>query len=127
MQTSQKPNYQPGDVVIVAAVPYPDGSGAKIRPSVVVSTPEFSSGCDSNLIILRITSSPRATCDTDVPIVEWREAGLDKPSIVRCFPATVGTSLIVRKIGTLTPQDWQEVCEAMRRAIACFTGTIPPP
>ena len=128
MRTRQRHNYQPGDVVIVAAVPYPDGSGAKTRPSVVVSTPEFGD-CDNNLIILRITSSPHATCEMDVPIIDWAEAGLDKPSTVRCFPATVGANLIMRKIGTLTPHDWQEVCEAMRRAVACFgsEGTTPSP
>jgi mRNA-degrading endonuclease toxin of MazEF toxin-antitoxin module len=125
MRQTQNPNCQPGDVVITE-FPYSEGRGSKLRPALVVSQPEFPN-CANTVIVLQITSSPRATCETDVAIIEWEAAGLEKPSIVRCFPATVHVRRIQRKIGTLTLQDWQEVCEAMRRAIACFTGTIPPP
>jgi mRNA-degrading endonuclease toxin of MazEF toxin-antitoxin module len=127
MRQTQNPNYQPGDVVITE-FPYPEGRGAKLRPALVVSQPEFPN-CANTVIVLEITSSPRATCETDVAIIEWEAAGLDKPSIVRCFPATIHAKRIQKKIGTLSPQDWQEVCEAMRRAVACFGSedTIPSP
>ena len=95
--------YNPGEIVLLL-FPFSDSSEGKRRPALVL----FDTG-DDDLIVARITSQITQT-EFDVEILEWQKAGLLVPSVVRIHKlATLGKSLVERKLGTLAPGDWAEV------------------
>ncbi len=52
----------------------------------------------------------------DVELVEWRQAGLQLPSVVRVHKvATLEKSLVERRLGTLIPSDWAQVRVKIRQ------------
>ena len=64
---------------------------------------------DEDIVVSRITSqSPKS--DFDVVIEDWEKAGLLLPSIVRVNKiATLEKSIVERKLGSLSNNDWQNV------------------
>ena len=62
--------------VYLCRFPYTDGVGSKVRPALVV----FDFGEDA--VVCRVTGRLREG-SMNVPITEWSQAGLLKPSIVR--------------------------------------------
>jgi mRNA interferase MazF len=51
----------------------------------------------------------------DVEIIEWQQAGLMRPSVVRLHKInTVEKSLVDRLLGTLQPNDWQQVRQCIQ-------------
>ena len=97
--------YNRGDVILV---PYPFGeraSGRK-RPALVVSPEEYNQAT-GELIIAQITGRQSApTRKGDYSIQDWKQANLPHPAIVRCRLATLRTTLVVRRLGTLTDDDF---------------------
>lgn len=85
-------------------VEYPDHPGiGKTRP-VVVS--EVSDGGDIYGIALKVTGNVSWDQDGDVPLLDWREAGLLKPSMVRCSQRfEFGREDLYRKFGRLSRRD----------------------
>jgi len=83
--------------------------GTKLRPVLVIQDSLVSLEVDFN--ITRITSqSPKN--EYDVEIVDWKQAGLDKPSYVRCAKVqTVNQLELKRRIGTLSERDLSTVLE----------------
>src|SRR5262245_36745188 len=65
---------RPGEFWL-ASVPFTDGSGAKIRPVLVL----WLDGQDA--VIAAVTSTPRTS--TDVLLNDWQASGLKRPSTVR--------------------------------------------
>jgi mRNA interferase MazF len=58
----------------------------------------------------------RATTSSDeVPIDQWREAGLLKPSFIKPGVATIENGLVLRRLGSLQPTDVQALRAAMGR------------
>jgi len=69
------------------------------------------------VIVLEISSFvEKAKCETDYILHDWREAGLDKPSFVKCNPLTVFHGELETRIGKLTPDDLKEVFCRLRKA-----------
>jgi hypothetical protein len=101
--------YRFGDVLLVPII-FPDATGAKRRPILVV----HDTG-DIDLLVAPITShSPRA--DEDIILTDWRAAGLRLASTARMSKlATVAKSTIIRKMGQLTERDAQSTREVLRR------------
>src|ERR1035441_910081 len=67
---------------------------------------------------LAFTSRPRVS-DFDVPIHQWREAGLNTASTIRVHKLTVLAKVeIVRRLGELAVADRVALAEALRRAFA---------
>jgi mRNA interferase MazF len=119
MRTPQS-SIAPRDIVEVD-FPFKSGDGSKVRPALVIyKTPE---ACDRGvLVVLPVTSSPQAVCDTDVALVDWQSAGLSKPSTVRCHrTAFINVSRVKRTFGTISELDWQEVKDVLRR-VFCSEG-----
>jgi mRNA interferase MazF len=59
--------------------------------------------------VSRITSQIVITA-FDVEIVEWQQAGLIRPSIVRLHKVnTIEKVLVNRQLGILQPNDWQQI------------------
>lgn len=97
------PNYQPGEVLLLS-FPFVNAVGTKRRPALVLKDTG-----DEDIIVARITSQT-AKAELDVELVEWQNAGLVLPSIVRVHKiATVEKCLIERKLGKLTSKDWAKV------------------
>ena len=98
--------YDRGDVILV---PYPFGerAGGRKRPALVVSPSEYNQAT-GELIIAQITghvSAPERR--GDYAIGDWKEANLPHPAVVRSRLATLKISLVLRRLGSLTEEDFQ--------------------
>ena len=84
-------------------MPATDGAAGKLRPVLVLFDLE------EDAVVCRITSVLR-TGTLDVLLTEWLEEGLLKASVARldCV-VTVEKSLLVKKLGQLTPVDLDAV------------------
>jgi mRNA interferase MazF len=93
---------QPGELW-VADIPFTSGSGSKKRPVLVL----WLDGLD--VVVVAVTSvAPRSP--TDVPLADWRLAGLRVPSTLRlsrldCLEQT----LLIHKLGSISAADASQV------------------
>ena len=87
-----------------------EGSGYKFRPVLVVSVEE------DMLVIMVTGTNNKLTLEHDYQIIDWKEAGLVKPSIARvdrlaAIPLDyIGTA---GRIGSLTARDQNNLEEAI--------------
>ncbi|MBT1165392.1 type II toxin-antitoxin system PemK/MazF family toxin [Bifidobacterium simiarum] len=84
-------------------VEYPDHPGVgKVRPVVVVKVADdVASG-----VVAKVTSVTTWDEAGDVPLLDWREAGLLKPSMVRCGQRfEFAVSDLKRRFGMLSVRD----------------------
>ena len=103
---------RPGEVVLIR-IEFHQRSGGKLRPAVVLLD-----SADEDFVAAPITSRARVT-DFDVPIREWREAGLNTPSTIRADKLTVlAKDGIVRRLGELVGPDRTALREVLRRAFS---------
>jgi mRNA interferase MazF len=101
--------YHFGDVLLVP-ITFSDSSAQKKRPVLVVYDTS-----DADVLVVPITSHSLRSFE-DVPIPDWRTAGLRLPSVARMSKlATVAKSSVVRKLGRLTDRDAQIALEALRQ------------
>jgi mRNA interferase MazF len=95
--------YSSGELLLVS-FPFADITGAKRRPALVL----FDTG-DEDIIVARVTSQT-VESEFDVELLDWQQAGLLIPSVVRIHKvATLEKRLVERNLGTLTPSDWARV------------------
>ncbi len=93
---------QPGEFW-VADIPFTSGTGSKKRPVLVL----WLDGLDT--VVAAVTSAvPRSP--TDLPLADWRLAGLRVPSTVRlsrldCLEQT----LLIHKLGSISSADASQV------------------
>jgi mRNA interferase MazF len=89
---------QPGEFW-VANIPFTGGSGSKKRPVLVL----WLDGLDA--VVAAVTSAaPRSP--TDVPLADWRPAGLRVPSTVRLSRLDcLEQVLLIHKIGAISAAD----------------------
>ena len=109
--------YKPGDVILV---PYPFGerAGGQKRPALVVSPAEYNQAT-GELIIAQITGRLSAPARTgDYTVEDWKAANLPHPALVRSRLATLTTSLVLRRLGTLTEADFRGAQAAIRGVIS---------
>ena len=106
--------YHTGEIVLLS-FPFADAMGARRRPALVL----LDTG-DADIVVARVTSQT-ARGPFDVELIEWQQAGLLLPSIVRVHKvATLEKRLVERRLGTLTANDWGRV----RAAIQQLWGSI---
>ncbi|XWK87456.1 MAG: type II toxin-antitoxin system PemK/MazF family toxin [Phormidium sp.] len=102
-------NYQSGEVVLITFM-FTGATESKRRPGLVI----LDTG-DEDIIVARITSQTAKTV-FDVEIVEWQQAGLRLPSVVRLHKInTLEKALIERKLGVLTENDWVQVRDRIQQ------------
>jgi mRNA interferase MazF len=107
-------NYQAGDIVLVD-FPFTVSGQGKPRPALVI----LDTG-DADVLLARITTQHQAT-PYDVTLAGWAKAGLLAPSIVRLHKlATLAKSRIQRHLGTLEPNDRQQVAGVLRQIAATW-------
>ena len=106
---------EPLDVV---AVPFPfaDRPTTKRRPALVVSSAAFNEAHAQS--ILAMITSARSDWTSDVPIQDWRKAGLQVPCKIRLKLFTLDDTLIIRKLGKLSKRDGKAVRNALARSLA---------
>jgi len=89
-------------------------AGTKVRPAIVL----LDAG-DDDFVGAPVTSRARIS-DYDLPIQEWRTAGLNVPSFVRVHKLTVlPKGEIARQLGRLTKQDRDSLAQLLARAFQC--------
>ena len=107
-------NYLPGEIVLVA-FPFSGGQSAVIRPALVI----LDSG-DADVLMARVTTQLYST-SFDVPIKDWRGAGLLASSVVRLHKlATLEKNLIHKRLGALLPADKAAVSSIMRQTYSTW-------
>ncbi len=95
--------YQFGDVLIIN-FPFSHGRASKRRPAIVIKDTN-----DNDILIAKVTSQYYET-EFDVPVIDWQNAILLSPSVIRVHKIqTVHSSLIFGQIGRLTNRDLKEV------------------
>ena len=96
--------YEFGDLVLVP-FPFTDQSTVKRRPAVVISSAAYQRA-RPDLLIMAITSQQLSTLSVgEVQIQDWRGAGLLKPSVLKPILTTIDPTLVLKKLGQLTPTD----------------------
>jgi len=109
--------YRFGDVVYFP-YPYPDFSGSKDRPAVVISCPKFNRE-KPEIVLIPITSQLRhADTYGTTTILDWQKAGLTVPSVIKPFPHTGMQSDIRRKVGELTKGDKDKVRDMLANVLS---------
>jgi mRNA interferase MazF len=105
--------YSFGDIVLVP-FPFTDQTGSKKRPAVVVSSAAYHRE-RADLILMAVTSQARKVAGIgEIPILDWRAAGLLKDSILKPILFTAERLLILRKLGQLGEGDRS----ALRRSLS---------
>lgn len=108
--------YRRGDVILVPFA-FTDRSGVKWRPAVVVSAERYNQQTP-DVLIASITGNLKAISHPgDHLLVEWKAAGLLKPSLAQAKLATIQTSLITRRLGTLSSADMAALENGLREAL----------
>jgi len=99
--------YSRGDVVLVGFI-FPDETGVKRRPAVIVSSEAYHQG-RQEAIIAAITSRTDRVLVGDHLITEWREAGLLFPSVATGIIRTIKQSMIARKLGVMPKAEMEAI------------------
>lgn len=103
---------RPGEVVLIR-IAFHQTPGGKLRPAVVLL-----GSADDDFVAAPITSSLRVF-GFDIPILQWREAGLNTASTIRVHKLTVlAKDEIVRRLGELAAAGRTALAEVLRRAFA---------
>jgi mRNA interferase MazF len=109
--------FRPFDVV---AVSVGEGSEARRRPALVVSSPDFEKA--TGLVwIAMITSDSHEKHFGDIVITDRAAAGLPTPSVIRAAKlTTVAASKVQRRLGVLHPADRVGARIALRAAAGFY-------
>lgn len=99
--------------VVVVPFPFTDRVASKRRPAVVVSTARFNA--NHQCAILAMITSTSARWQSDVPLRDWRQAGLHVPCWVRFKLFTLDNVLILRQAGALSKRDGAAIQAALGR------------
>jgi len=105
-------SFEFGDVVLVP-FPFTDQSTSKKRPAVIVSSAAYNAE-RPDVIIMAITSQVRAENRFDIPLQDWQQASLLKPSVVKPVIATIGKNLVIKGLGRLSEQDRKTLAESLK-------------
>src|ERR1035441_10012765 len=102
----------PGEIVLIR-IGFHEAPGGKFRPAAVL----LDSG-DDDFVAGPVTSRFRVSA-FDVPIHQWREAGLNTASTIRVHKLTVlANDEIVRRLGELAATDQAALAQILRRAFS---------
>jgi len=108
------PEFSFGEIVLLE-FPFTDGETLKKRPALVLADTK-----DGDLILARITSQVYKSV-YDVPVNNWQQAGLKLASVIRLHKiATLESSLVIKKMGSLSTTDLRKVKEKIRSILANY-------
>ncbi len=99
-----------GDVVLLW-MEFHQTAGGKVRPAIVL----LDSG-DDDFVAAPVTSRSRLS-EYDIPVQQWKTAGLNVASFIRVHKLTVlPKSAVVRQLGALTRPDREVLVKTLARA-----------
>jgi mRNA interferase MazF len=106
----------------VAVVPFPfvDAPTVKRRPALALATAAFVRA-NGHGVFAMITSAKRSVWPSDIPLRDWREAGLTAPSVLRWKLFTLHEAVVLGCVGRLAPAD-EAVVE---NGLALLLGLVP--
>lgn len=108
--------YDFGDIVLVP-FPFTDQTTTKKRPAVIVSSDAYNQQ-RPDIILMAVTSQMRSIgYFGDVPVSQWQQAGLLKPSVIKPIFTTVEKGLILKKLGRISAKDRSVLQEAIQTII----------
>ena len=107
--------YKRGDIVLVD-FGFSEGRASKKRPALIISSDNYHKN-RQEVIAVAITHNIKRVLFGDTKIGEWKEAGLIYPSLVTGIIRTIKDTMIIRKLGTLSKQDFQKVQGNLRKAL----------
>lgn len=111
--TTSMTSIRRGDVVIYRAQ-YSDLSGSKIRPAVVVSSPDFHRG-RSQVVVANLTTNVSTGLAGKYLLLDWAASGLRGASATSGDIATVDRSKIGRRIGSVSSRDMTGIMDALKQ------------
>lgn len=117
MMTQNTTSYKFGDVVLVG-FPFTNLKTTKKRPAVVLSAAQYQS-YRPDVILMAITSQIRDPLSFgERLVVDWRKAGLLKPSAIKPLIATVEQGIILKKMGQLEVSDRRALQDLLAEILA---------
>jgi mRNA interferase MazF len=99
--------YRRGDIILVDFV-FTVGTGTRRRPALLLTSDTYHRG-RQEAIVAAITSNTDRLLVGDYLIAEWSTAGLRFPSVATGIIRTIKQWDIVRKLGSMSPQDMTAV------------------
>ena len=63
---------------------------------------------------MAVTSQVRAENRFDIPLQDWQQARLLKPSVVKPVIAMIEKSLVIKQLGRLSEQDRATLAESLK-------------
>jgi mRNA interferase MazF len=106
-----------GDIVLIP-YPYSDLSASKTRPAIVISSVAYHSVFQELLLAYLTSQVTNPHPDFDYLLVDWQEAGLLKPTLMKARVAVIKSSLVQHRVGQLSQRDMVAVDRCLRRAMA---------
>ena len=103
-------SYSKNEVILVR-YPFSELSGAKVRPGIIVNAPYTS----EDLFIIPLTSRTTALLAGEFVLADWAGAGLHVPTAVKRGLHTVHETLVLKRVGRLTPKDAEQVEQSLRQ------------
>ena len=98
-------------------VRFPGAVVTKARPAVVVSSEEYHGLRPDCVLGLITTNLFRASTKFDHVLVDWAEAGLDRPSAFRTYLAMAAARDLIA-VGRLSESDWLAVQRCIAEVLA---------
>jgi mRNA interferase MazF len=102
----------PGAVVITR-IRFAEGTATKKRPAVVLTDGSYHDS-RADAIVVALSTQRAATYYGDCDLADWQMAGLPQPTKAKGIIQTVDRSTIERRLGTLSPADFDRVEESVR-------------
>ncbi len=108
--------YNFGDIILVP-FPFTDQTTSKKRPAMVVSSNAYNND-RPDIILMAVTSQMRHLGKTgEAEVVDWKEAGLIKPSLMKPILTTIEKNLVLKKLGQLSKKDRHALQEILQTII----------
>ena len=103
-------SYSKNDVILVR-YPFSALSGVKVRPAIVVNAPHVS----QDVFIVPLTSRTTSLLAGELVLTDWAAAGLHVPTAVKRGLYTAHETLVLKRVGRLTPTDAEQVAQSLRQ------------
>ena len=111
-------SYKPGDVILTEVI-FAERNETKKRPALILCASNYHKN-RQDIIIAAITSNISRVLYGDTLLKNWKEAGLKYPSLVVGIIQTIKSSMIIRKLGTLSKKDFNNVKLNFKKSIVAF-------
>jgi mRNA interferase MazF len=103
-------SYSKHDLILVR-YPFSDLSSSKVRPAIIVNAPHPS----QDYFIVPLSSRTQNLLPGEFILKDWQSAGLNVASSVKRGIFTIQGSLIIKKIGVLTPEDINTLEQSLKQ------------